>query len=161
MVNCKSCQKEHDGKYGSGKFCSRSCANKRLVTDEHRAKTSNSIKKRWIDLSEDTKRKHQIGSIKGGAASKVYHKKRLLNTDTEKLGPDGRRKKVLHEQGNKCKGCGLDNWLGKEMTYELNHIDGNNKNNKRENLEMICPNCHSLTPNWRGRKRALKNIKAP
>ena len=33
----------------------------------------------------------------------------------------------------------------------MDHIDGNNQNNKRENLEAICPNCHSQTLTWRGR----------
>ena len=42
---------------------------------------------------------------------------------------------------------------------QVNHIDGNYKNNREENLELLCPNCHSLTPNYRslnrgkGRKR--------
>lgn len=39
---------------------------------------------------------------------------------------------------------------------ELEHIDGNNKNNERNNLEAICPNCHSLNKTWRG-KNVRKN----
>ena len=39
------CDKEHDGSYGSGKFCSRSCANSRTRSDETKIKISNSIKK--------------------------------------------------------------------------------------------------------------------
>ncbi len=32
----------------------------------------------------------------------------------------------------------------------MNHIDGNSENNKEKNLELLCPNCHSLTPNFKG-----------
>ena len=38
------------------------------------------------------------------------------------------------------------------MVLELHHIDGNRYNHKKDNLEWLCPNCHSLTSNFRGRK---------
>ena len=56
---------------------------------------------------------------------------------------------------NKRKRCGLFDWLGNVITLELDHIDGNNKNNDRSNLECLCPNCHAQTPTWRGRNRKL------
>ena len=51
----------------------------------------------------------------------------------------------------RCEKCGLDTWLGNKITIELEHIDGNNKNNTLENLMFLCPNCHSYTDTWRGR----------
>ena len=42
---------------------------------------------------------------------------------------------------------------------ELEHKDGNNKNNSRENLEALCPNCHSQTEFWRGRNKNKFGIK--
>lgn len=51
----------------------------------------------------------------------------------------------------KCEKCGITQWNGQEAPLELHHIDGNNKNNKLENLEILCPNCHYQTPNHRGR----------
>lgn len=50
----------------------------------------------------------------------------------------------------KCESCGLSEWLGKPIALELNHIDGNNKNNNLDNLNILCPNCHAQTPNYRG-----------
>lgn len=41
---CERCGKEHDGSFGSGRFCSRSCANARTRTEESRKKTSESIR---------------------------------------------------------------------------------------------------------------------
>ncbi len=48
---------------------------------------------------------------------------------------------------NKCEDCGIENWRGEKITLELHHKDGNHTNNKLENLAILCPNCHSLTPN--------------
>ena len=58
------------------------------------------------------------------------------------------------EQNNKCNKCGLFEWFGEKITFELEHIDGNHSNNERTNLEALCPNCHSLTQEqWRGRNK--------
>ena len=47
----------------------------------------------------------------------------------------------------------------KPIVLELEHIDGNHSNNERENLEAICPNCHSQTDTWRGRNKTNKRLK--
>lgn len=52
----------------------------------------------------------------------------------------------------KCECCNLNIWLGNIIPLELHHIDGDNKNNCIENLQILCPNCHSLTNNFRGKK---------
>ena len=57
---------------------------------------------------------------------------------------------------DKCQICGWSQ-KAKGMQYspcELHHIDGNPHNHKRDNLILICPNCHSLTDNYRSKNRA-------
>lgn len=51
---------------------------------------------------------------------------------------------------NRCEVCGLDSWMGKPISCQLHHINGNNTDNRLENLQMLCPNCHSQTDNYCG-----------
>ena len=51
-----------------------------------------------------------------------------------------------------CTGCGIgDTWNGNPITLQLDHIDGNNKNNLLSNLRWLCPNCHSQTKTFAGK----------
>ena len=63
------------------------------------------------------------------------------------------KKRLLKEYGHKCWSCNNVEWLGKLIPLELDHIDGNNRNNDRNNLRLLCCNCHALTPTWRSRVR--------
>lgn len=47
-------------------------------------------------------------------------------------------------RGSKCEICGLNSWLGKKITFDEHHKDGNRKNNVEENRMILCPNCHRL-----------------
>lgn len=60
---------------------------------------------------------------------------------------------LILERGHRCEKCDLTEWLLQPITLELEHTDGDRQNNTRENLLLLCPNCHSLTPTWRGRNR--------
>ena len=50
-----------------------------------------------------------------------------------------------------CENCGLGKWQGQDIPLEIHHINGNNTDNRIENLQLLCPNCHALTDNYRGR----------
>lgn len=77
-----------------------------------------------------------LEDILSGFHSKPYTSSRL-------------RKRLVKEgyKENKCESCGTEEWLGKKLPLELHHIDGNHSNNRLDNLLILCPNCHSLTPN--------------
>ena len=45
---------------------------------------------------------------------------------------------------NKCEKCGLFEWLGEELPLELDHKNGNHFDNRIENLQILCPNCHAV-----------------
>jgi hypothetical protein len=59
------------------------------------------------------------------------------------------KKHLLREKGNFCNRCNLSKWLDKDIILEIHHIDGDKTNNSLENLELLCPNCHSFTDTWR------------
>ena len=56
----------------------------------------------------------------------------------------------------RCSLCRMENWLGRPMPLELDHVDGNRFNNLFVNLRLLCPNCHALTSTYRGKNIRLK-----
>jgi DNA-binding NarL/FixJ family response regulator len=52
---------------------------------------------------------------------------------------------------NRCERCGINEWMGEPLNMALHHINGDGRDNRLENLQMLCGNCHSQTPNWGGR----------
>jgi 5-methylcytosine-specific restriction endonuclease McrA len=54
---------------------------------------------------------------------------------------------------NACERCGISRWRDKPLSIALHHANGNGKDNRLENLQLLCPNCHSQTENYGGRNR--------
>lgn len=86
-------------------------------------------------------------------SSVEYHRRLRSIRDTAEMSHGGARRKVIEEQNNCCNRCGIYEWQGEVIVLELEHKNGIRSDNSRENLEALCPNCHSLTPTWRGRNR--------
>lgn len=61
---------------------------------------------------------------------------------------------------HKCENplCQLTEWNGKPIPLELHHINGDNTDNRLENLQMLCPNCHAQTDTY-CRKKTVKKEK--
>lgn len=51
----------------------------------------------------------------------------------------------------RCEECGLTEWRGKPLRVTLHHVNGDPYDHRLENLQFLCPNCHSQTPNFGGR----------
>lgn len=61
------------------------------------------------------------------------------------------KKRLLNYREKVCEICKNSKWLDKEIPLEIHHINGVNTDNRFENLQILCPNCHALTDNYRGR----------
>ncbi len=83
---------------------------------------------------------------------KLAGHRRLMHASFESFKTDKRRKNyLLVERSLKCEICNLSEWMGKVIPIELDHIDGNSENNIKENLRLICPNCHAQTETYKGK----------
>jgi DNA-binding CsgD family transcriptional regulator len=52
---------------------------------------------------------------------------------------------------NRCEECGITEWRGKPLNMALHHVNGDSIDNRLENLQLLCHNCHAQTPNYGGR----------
>lgn len=66
------------------------------------------------------------------------------------------KRALIKIRGHKCEHCGFSYWMDSPIPLENHHKDGDPLNNSQDNLELLCPNCHSLTPNFRNKKRAAE-----
>lgn len=82
-------------------------------------------------------------------SKKEYAKSTVLR---EKLIRDGIKEK-------KCEICGISHWQGIELPLELHHKDGNHFNNNLNNLQILCPNCHSIQSGHSGANSNQKQNK--
>jgi 5-methylcytosine-specific restriction endonuclease McrA len=84
----------------------------------------------------------------------VWNKGKILVNEDEifQLNSTGPIKKVfMTKVSYSCAECNISEWQGNPITLELDHINGNNKDNRIENLRLLCPNCHSQTATYKNR----------
>jgi hypothetical protein len=55
-----------------------------------------------------------------------------------------------------CMNCKLSSWLDFPIPLELHHVNGNRFDNRIENIQLLCPNCHSFTDNYRGKNMSAR-----
>lgn len=59
---------------------------------------------------------------------------------------------------HRCERCTLTEWQGVLIPLDLHHVNGNKRDNRYENLQLLCPNCHALTPNYCVKNRRMVNL---
>ena len=141
MKICPKCNAEHEK---PGIYCCRKCANSRVFSDETKLKKSLALKGKPSNRQDVDSWKKNISDAQ---------KKRFDERSFDECGWESKRDRIIKEQNCSCVKCGISEWLGKPIVLEIDHKDGDNNNDVRENLEALCPNCHSQTDTWRGRNK--------
>lgn len=158
-MKCEYCKEDHDGNYGSGRFCSITCSKKyasNINSKQKGIKISKAMKNRWKNGGHIQDKEKLKLMVKIAAKSKKLKRQNLLKTGKwEELPLTLKKERVLQEQNNKCLICGIEHWNKKPLVLHFDHIDGNSKNNDRNNVRFICPNCHSQTETYCGNKQKL------
>jgi hypothetical protein len=152
-MKCECCENEHDASYGSGRFCSLKCA-RGFSTKAKRQEINAAVSKRLKGLPG---RPQSYPSAETVDKIKQTWENKMMTAAFESLGYDTKRRRILLEQEGKCNHCGISEWQGKPIILEVDHINGIGNDDRRVNLEAICPNCHSVTDTWRGRNKPRKN----
>ena len=128
------------------KFCSLSCS----VTYNNRKRQSNRIKNNCLHCNVLTYNRKFCSYI-----CNIKHKKqsiiKAIENNDRKISAYSYKKYLIEKYGEKCMLC---NWSEINLTsckipIELDHINGNYKDNTLKNLRLLCPNCHSLTPTYK------------
>ena len=77
----------------------------------------------------------------------------LLVADRPQTGRSHLKHRLIQAglKDNRCEQCGITEWQGKSLVMHLHHINGDGHDNRLENIELLCANCHSLTDTYGGR----------
>lgn len=160
MKECVNCGKEIPK---DKKFCDKSCA--ATYNNKHHPKRTNGRKKPkclgcGVQL-DDYHRKYCSNACQG----KLKNSETIQRVISEDWGDWNKgtidrnsKMYLISVHGEKCMKCGWDEvnqWTGK-VPIELNHIDGNPENHSLSNLELLCPNCHSLSEFTKSRGKGRK-----
>jgi hypothetical protein len=102
-----------------------------------------------IDASHFLGQAHQRG--KAGPTAVKRPEEVLVRHGGERRTRTYLLRRALRETGvpEKCAECGTGpHWLGEPMTLEIDHVNGDWSDDRRENLRLLCPNCHAVTRTW-------------
>lgn len=152
---CLNCGKEIINGYASKKFCNSSCAasfnNKGKVKNYKGGKHKQKYCLNCGKELKDNQKTFCSNDCQGEYKHKEYIRLWKNGCKDGMSGPSGISssvKKYLFEKYNSsCQKCGwheINPSTGK-VPLQIHHIDGDCTNNKEENLQLLCPNCHSLT----------------
>lgn len=110
-----------------------------------------------LDTNHFLGQRHLIDQNK--TIGKTIHLDLILIENSTYLGIAQLKKRLIREGLLKyeCYECGISTWRGNELSLQLDHINGVHNDHRIENLQLLCPNCHSQTTTFAGRKVKTNN----
>lgn len=131
---CENCGKEHDGSYASGRFCSRSCANSRIRTEEIRQKVS-------------AKLKGQVPKNKGSKKPKEetsYYKNKVKARNGDILDITGKELDAYFDTHKECEICGrtVEESVRFESKFKAKYLCIDHDHTNKKFRGLLCQLCN-------------------
>lgn len=153
MKTCEYCMEDHDGSYGSGRFCSNKCARGFSTSADRHAINKKVSDKLSIRLNGMTKQQKVHRDIAEKHASYVRETEltSILQLSTRTVSKILKRMKLA---------CSLCSWRVEGVSCDVHHIKErkNGGSDDNTNLTYVCPNCHRLIHNNLIDKKTLINL---
>jgi hypothetical protein len=148
--NCLECNMELIGKYQT-KFCSRRCSITYMYKEDISKSRKSQIYCNNCELSLQGKSGNKFCSRQCSVEYKRSISNKLIEEGSEMISSAVIKRYLIRKFGEKCMECGWNNrnLYSNTIPIELEHIDGNSSNNELNNVKLLCPNCHSLTPTYK------------
>jgi hypothetical protein len=154
-MKCLKCKNEHDGTFGSGKYCNRGCANARTPSKARNLRISEGLKSSELVKEVAKKRIKTYECISCGMGYKRFNKSQKcspcrrvvtrikdINSIESMYELSSRTaSKMLRRAKHPCSICGWD-----KSSCDVHHIieKCNGGTNDHDNLVCVCPNCHRV-----------------
>jgi len=126
---------------------------RKLGYTANRGSSGQSLKKYLIENNIDTS--HFVGKSHGTSKTEKYSLEQILIKNSTYSNMTRLKERVLKAGllKYKCYECGIVEWNNKPLVLQLDHINGDNRDNRIENLRLLCPNCHSQTETFCGKNK--------
>jgi 5-methylcytosine-specific restriction endonuclease McrA len=138
---CPTCNVELTFEQRRNRFCSQTCA----ATHNNRGVTRHSKHSNLCSCGNVKRRENKY--CDACISKRVYNVPQAFEGLKDSV---ALKRFLIRERGHRCEDCGLETWKNQPIPLELHHRDGNPDNNTRDNLQLLCPNCHAFTAHYKG-----------
>lgn len=150
---CHECNESLTYEKRKNKFCNQSCS--ALFYNKKRKEIKTLYCLNCNTLYKTTSKSKNVRYCNAKCHQDYQYKERIRKWLEEGISwkdgganPPWAKKYISEIRGYKCELCDISEWQGLTLTLQLDHINGDSSNHSINNLRLLCPNCHSLTPTY-------------